>query len=77
MSSENNSDTGDNKKKVDWNDYNYPCLIRIFHYDGDETPKALVWRARLLRINHTLILFTCLWNFINNIVNAAQGYLSP
>ena len=61
-------------KKVDWNDYNYPCLIKIFHYDSDETPEPLVRRVRLLRIAHILIVFVCLWNFINNIVDTAQGY---
>jgi hypothetical protein len=25
-------------KKINWNDFNYPCLLKIFHYDADETP---------------------------------------
>lgn len=72
MSSEQGSEGGHNKK-IDWNDYNYPCLIKIFHYDSDETPEALRKSVCLLRINHILIIFTCVWNFINNIVNASQG----
>ena len=38
MSSENNSDAGARNKKIDWNDYNYPCCLKIFHYDSDQTP---------------------------------------
>jgi hypothetical protein len=61
-------------KKIDWNDFNYPCCLKIFHYDADETPEVLKRRVALLRVNHILILFVTLWNFINNIVDAAQGY---
>lgn len=61
-------------KKIDWNDFNYPCCLNIFHYDSDETPEHLRNKVRLLRINHLLIIFTGLWNFINNIVDTASGY---
>lgn len=72
------SDSGSDKAegKIDWNDFNYPCLLKIFHYDSDQTPEALSRTVLLLRVNHILIIFTCLWNFINNIVDAAQGYSS-
>jgi hypothetical protein len=60
-------------KKVDWNDFNYPCCIHLFHYNPEETPEVLRRRAALLRLNHILIIFTTLWNFISNIVATAQG----
>lgn len=60
-------------KKVNWNDFNYPCCIQLFHYDPAETPEVIQGKVRLLRINHILIIFTTLWNFVNNIVNTAQG----
>lgn len=62
-------------KKIDWNDYNFPCCVHIFHFDPDETPEPLVNKVRLLRLNYMLIVFVCLWNFVNNIVGTAQGYL--
>jgi hypothetical protein len=68
----NQSEDGD-LKKIDWNDYNYPVCLKIFHYDPKETPEVLRKRVALLRINHILIIVACVWNFINNIVNAAQG----
>ena len=61
-------------KKIDWNDFNYPCCLKLFHFDSDETPSHLKWRQRLLRINHVLIIFTSLWNFVNNIVDTIYGY---
>jgi hypothetical protein len=60
-------------KKIDWNDFNYPICLKIFHYNSDETPETLRWRVRFLRLNHTLIIFAIFWNFINNCVDAAQG----
>ena len=27
-----------NKGNIDWNDFNYPCLIKIYHYNPEETP---------------------------------------
>lgn len=62
-------------KKIDWDDYNYPICLKIFHYNADETPEPLRRKVFLLRINHILIIFALIWNFINNIVDAAQGYL--
>jgi hypothetical protein len=33
------SETGVNgKQEVDWNDFNYPICLKIYHYDSDETP---------------------------------------
>ena len=61
------------EKKVDWDDYNYPICLKIFHYDSDETPEPLRWRVRGLFWNHIFILFFLPWNLINNIANAAQG----
>ena len=29
-----------NKGNIDWNDFNYPCLIKIYHYDPKETPEV-------------------------------------
>ena len=23
---------------IDWNDFNYPCCLKIFHFNPDETP---------------------------------------
>ena len=31
------SENMDNKK-IDWDDYNYPICLKIFHYDSNETP---------------------------------------
>lgn len=64
-----------NKGNIDWNDFNYPCLIKIYHYNPDETPEIHRRRVTLLRINHTLVIFATFLNIIANIAGAAQGYL--
>ena len=58
---------------MNWNDFNYPCCVHIFHYDHNETPEVLRSKVKLLRANHILIIFVTLWNFVNNIVNSTQG----
>lgn len=60
-------------KKINWEDYNYPICLKIFHYDPTETPEHLRRKVAMLRINHMLIIIALLWNFISNIVGAAQG----
>ena len=64
-----------NKGNIDWNDFNYPCLIKIYHYDPKETPEVHRRRVALLRANHTLIIIALLLNIIANIAGAAQKYL--
>ncbi len=59
-------------KKINWQDYNYPICLKIFHYDPEETPQHLRRKVGLLRLNHILIILSLIWNFINNIVDAAQ-----
>lgn len=27
-----------NKSQIDWNDFNYPICLKIYHYDATETP---------------------------------------
>ena len=66
-----------NKSNIDWNDFNYPCLIKIYHYSPEETPEVHRRRVALLRINHTLIIVATFLNIIANIAGAAQGYLFP
>lgn len=60
-------------KKIDWNDFNYPICLKIFHFNPDETPEVLRRRVLLLRANHLAIIIACILNFIANIVSTAQG----
>jgi hypothetical protein len=34
----NNETAVETIKKIDWNDFNYPICLKIFHYDAEETP---------------------------------------
>ena len=63
-----------NRGNIDWNDFNYPLLIKIYHYDPTETPEIHRRRVALLRLNHTLIILATFLNIIANIVGAAQQY---
>lgn len=67
-------DMNGGNKKVDWNDFNYPVCLKVFHYTPEETPEVLRRTVSLLRVNHLLIIVACLLNFITNIVDTAQGY---
>ena len=63
-------------KEINWDDYNYPICLKIFHYDPQETERFkpdISKKVLLLKINHILIIVACIWNFFNNIVNTSQG----
>ena len=62
------------KDQIDWNDFNYPICLKIYHYDSDETPEVHKRKVGLMRLNHTLIIVGTFINFITNIIGAAQGY---
>lgn len=60
--------------KIDWNNYNYPPFINIFHYDIGhikEEDRKLVSRINFFFIGQ--ILFFPL-NFLNAIIQTAVGY---
>lgn len=68
------SETGvSGKQEVDWNDFNYPICLKIYHYDSDETPQIHKRKVGLIRLNHTIIILANFINLITNIINAAQG----
>ncbi len=64
-----------NKSQIDWNDFNYPICLKIYHYDATETPEVHRRKVMLLRVNHTLIILATFINLIANIAGAIQGYL--
>lgn len=59
---------------IDWNDFNYPCCLKIFHYEASETPEVHQRRVFLLKVNHILIIVINFINLIANIAGAAEGY---
>lgn len=63
-----------NNNNIDWNDFNYPICLKIYHYNSDETPDVHKRKVALLRLNHTLIILANFINIIANIIGAAQGY---
>lgn len=69
----NAEDLNTKDKKVNWEDYNYPCCLQIFHYNSEETPDVLKRKVAFLRVNHILMLAVNILNFIANIVDTAQG----
>lgn len=64
------------KEQIDWNDFNYPMCLKIYHYDSDETPEVHKRKVGLMRLNHVLIMLGTFVNIIANIAGAAQGYIS-
>lgn len=66
-----------NKDQIDWNDFNYPICLKIYHYDSDETPEVHKRKVGLMRLNHVLIMLGTFVNIIGNIAGAAQGYFFP
>jgi hypothetical protein len=60
--------------KIDWNNFNYPPFVKIFHYDIGhikEDEKPLVSRLNFWFIGQILFFII---NFINAIIQTAVGY---
>jgi hypothetical protein len=73
VTNEASSEVAQNNGEIDWNDFNYPICLKIYHYNSEETPDAHKRKVALLRINHTLIILATFLNFITNIIGAAEG----
>ena len=59
---------------IDWNHYNYPPCLKIFNYDREHIPEDLRKLVFCLWLNHILIFFTTLFNFVTNVVATATKY---
>ena len=60
--------------KINWNDFNYPPIIKIFHYDINHVKEEE--RPLMRKLNFVFmgqVLFFIL-NFINAIIQTAAGY---
>ena len=61
---------------IDWNDFNYPICLKLYHYNPEENPPQHRIRIALLRINHTFIILATFLNIITNIIGVAQKFMS-
>lgn len=55
-------------KAINWNDFNYPPLLRIIHYDPAELPDQASNIARCLNVTFCLVALVSLLNFFNNCI---------
>jgi hypothetical protein len=60
--------------EINWQDFNYPPLLKIIHFTPSELPeehKSIIW---MLFATHIIILVESLLNIINNSVQTAEGF---
>jgi len=62
-------------KAIDWQDFNYPPLVRVVHYNPLELPMRARSIAYCLNITFLLVSFACLLNFVDTciIVSASSA----
>jgi hypothetical protein len=65
----NNGQSG----QINWNDLNYPCLLKLFHYTRADVPEEHRRLVFLLWLNHILIWIVEILNIIANIAATASG----
>ena len=53
---------------INWNDFNYPPLLKLIHYKRNELSNPHRYMATLLWLSHILIFAISIINLINNIV---------
>lgn len=59
--------------QINWNDFNYPPLLKLFRFKRSEIPDAFKTQVFLLWLNHILIIIGNILNFVTNIVATATG----
>eukprot|EP00920_Eleutheroschizon_duboscqi_P036798 GHVT01088403.1.p1 GENE.GHVT01088403.1~~GHVT01088403.1.p1 ORF type:complete len:128 (-),score=22.47 GHVT01088403.1:711-1094(-) len=58
---------------IEWTNFNYPPLLRIFHYDPSELPTPVTRVCHALHGAAILAAVTLILNFIDNIVIGIGG----
>jgi len=59
--------------KINWDDFNYPPLLRVIHYDITEVDNEKRLAVRALWLQHVLIFVEGFINIINSIAITAAG----
>jgi hypothetical protein len=62
--------------KINWEDFNYPPLLKVIHYDITEVPAEKRLTVRFMWLSHVLIFVEGILNLINSIAivaSAGQG----
>ncbi|CAD8191253.1 unnamed protein product [Paramecium octaurelia] len=67
------SNQNDSKQKIDWNDFNYPPLIKVIHYNIEEVQPEYRLVVRSLWLSSILIVAYTLLNIIDNSIQAGYG----
>ena len=62
-------------KEIRWEQYNYPPLIRIIHFDRSEVPRDKKFMIYSLFSIHLVVLGNCFLNFIDNCIEGGMGIL--
>ena len=59
---------------INWDELNYPPLLKLFHYTSAELSEPHKGIVRKINIGFLLIVFLSLLNIINSIIQASMGY---
>ncbi|CAD8194755.1 unnamed protein product [Paramecium octaurelia] len=62
------------QSEINWNDFNWPPLIKIFHFNLSELQDPQKSFVRLLYISYLFILGTTCLNLMDNCIQAGLGY---
>lgn len=73
VSSVKNSITPSSGSKINWDDFNYPPLLKVIHYDITEVDPEVRTGVRAMWLSHVLIFVEGILNLINNIAIVAAG----
>ncbi|CAD8117209.1 unnamed protein product [Paramecium sonneborni] len=67
-------DKKSNQPNIDWTDFNWPPIIKIFHFDLSELQDPYKSLVRLLYISYLLIFGTTCLNLLDSFIQAGIGY---
>ncbi|CAD8114311.1 unnamed protein product [Paramecium sonneborni] len=67
------SNQKDSKQNIDWDDFNYPPLIKVIHYNIEEVQPEYRLVVRSLWLSSILIAVYTLLNIIDNSIQTGYG----
>jgi len=53
---------------INWNDFNYPPLLNLIHYDAAELPESMRFLVRCLNLGYVFAVLACWDNTLNSFI---------
>eukprot|EP00930_Biecheleria_cincta_P042668 TRINITY_DN29359_c0_g1_i1.p1 TRINITY_DN29359_c0_g1~~TRINITY_DN29359_c0_g1_i1.p1 ORF type:complete len:223 (+),score=39.64 TRINITY_DN29359_c0_g1_i1:68-736(+) len=60
-------------REINWNDFNYPPVVRLIHYNAKELPGSLQGTVHCLHLGFIVVFVACWVNFLDTLILVPGG----